>query len=255
MWCNHCQLDVPVVARSERGPVFCPSCRGKLSNSLPGKWQPSPADTGIELEAFDRQEAGNRLSPPRSLEVEEQTRQRLRQIRRQLQSSPHGRQVAPPIAPPAAWMAEPPEAELHAITRNTAEPLRRTTTVTRTISMLLLLGIVGFAAGIALLGWASAFGIGMVWQWGLTMTLAAEGTLIVALVWMAVRLWRNSRCVNRQLQTVGEQINQIEHATGTLAGSRLSSSQLYYDHFSRGMSPQMLVANLRGQVEQLARRM
>ena len=106
-----------------------------------------------------------------------------------------------------------------------------------------------------MLAWATAFGLPQSWRWGLTMTITAEGMLILGLAWMAVRLWRNSRRVNQQLEGVADQLQEFERLTGALAGSRMSSSQHYYDHFSQAASPDMLVANLRGQVDQLASRL
>ena len=116
------------------------------------------------------------------------------------------------------------------------------------------MGVTGFVAGAGLLLWAAAFGLPQSWQWGITATLAAEGTLIVGLTWMAGRLWRNSRYLNQQLVGVDQQLHEIEHLAGSLAGSRLSSSQHYYEHFQQGASSHMLLANLRGQVDQLASR-
>jgi len=79
--------------------------------------------------------------------------------------------------------------------------------------------------------------------------------LILSLTWMAARLWRNGRRVNRQLHGVDQQLAEIEQITGSLAGSHAASSQHYYHHFSQAVSPHMLVANLQGQVDQLAARM
>jgi hypothetical protein len=71
---------------------------------------------------------------------------------------------------------------------------------------------------------------------------------------MAARLWRNSRRVNHQLHGVDRQLAEIEQFTGALAGGQLASSQHYYHHFSQVASPNLLLANLQGQVDQLAAR-
>ncbi len=105
-----------------------------------------------------------------------------------------------------------------------------------------------------MLTWSAAFQLPQPWQWGMTATIAAEGMLILGLIGMAARLWRNGRQVNQQLDGVTGQLHQIERITGALAGSRMSSSQHYYDHFHQVASPHMLIANLRGQVDQLATR-
>jgi hypothetical protein len=61
--------------------------------------------------------------------------------------------------------------------------------------------------------------------------------------------------VNRQLSGVDRQLTEIQQVAGSLAGSRMSSSQHYYSHFSPTASPHMLAANLRGQLDQLNERM
>lgn len=123
------------------------------------------------------------------------------------------------------------------------------------LSFLLTIGIVGFLSGATCLIWSAAFNHTYAWQWGITMTLAAEGLLILGLTAMAVRLWRNSRRLNRQLSAVDEQLGEIHELTGALSASCLSTSQHYYQHFSQAANPHMLVANLRGQIDQLADRM
>jgi len=122
------------------------------------------------------------------------------------------------------------------------------------VSLLILGGVAGFFGGVGLLAWSAAFGAAQLWPWAMTTTLAAEGTLMVGLAWLAVRLWRNGRRVNRQLTGVGQQLSEIQRVAGSLASSRLPSSSVYYDHFSLGASTEMLAANVRGQADQLAQR-
>jgi hypothetical protein len=79
--------------------------------------------------------------------------------------------------------------------------------------------------------------------------------LIVGLTWMAIRLWRNGRRVNHQLQGVDRQLAELQYQTGVRLGTRSSSSTAFYDHFAQGASSQVLLANLRGGLDQLAKRM
>lgn len=123
------------------------------------------------------------------------------------------------------------------------------------LSLLLGSGVLAFCVGVGLLTWSAAFQLSPVWQQGMTLTIAAEGMLILSLTWMAVRLWHNGRYVNRQLHGVDRQLAEIEQITGELAGSNQSSSHRYYHHFSQVASPHLLAANLQGQVDQLAARL
>ena len=123
------------------------------------------------------------------------------------------------------------------------------------LSSVLLLGTLGFALGVTALVWSALFQLPEVWQWGMTTTIAAEGLLIVGLAWMATRLWQNSRRLNRELAHVDEQLVEIHELAGSLSAGQLASSQNYYHHFSQVANPHLLVANLRGQIDQLSERL
>lgn len=249
MWCSACQQDVPAVARHTHGPLVCSRCQVEFEDANLLR----PADGGISLDEFDR-EAEEVFASPRDLLADDDSRQRLRQIGRQLRTSYHvdqplSSQPSLPLAPPAL----PTEIRLKSVSRR-ASLEQASSKTSWQISLLLLLGAAGFCAGTGLLAWSTAFRLAQVWQWGMAATITAEGCLILGLTWMAVQLWHNSRRVNRQLTGVDRQLNEIQQQTGGLAGSRLSSSQHYYNHFGQVASPHYLLANLRGQIDQLAAR-
>ena len=187
--------------------------------------------------------------------AEQESQQRFKRIGRQLRFSsvyqPH-RPTQPSMsqAPPALM----PEIQLKSVSHHAARASRNAKT-SWLVSLLLLGGMVAFGGGMGILVWAGAFKLAQVWQWGVALTIAAEGMLILGLTGMATRLWRNSRRLNRQLSGVDAQLLEIQQQTGALTGSRLSASQHYYNHFNQVASPHYLVANLRGQVDQLAARM
>ncbi|MGI9428948.1 MAG: hypothetical protein ACR2NM_09840 [Bythopirellula sp.] len=257
MWCTDCQQDVPAVARSANEVPVCPRCERRLQ-------QPSatvPSDAGIALDSFDPPPHQELTSPVDWVE-QERIRQRLREIDHQLNTS-----VDQPMSAsrPPAWsqLSAPPRmseaAPLRAVARRAVvdstaagESRNRTSWL---LSLLLSLGVVAFGFGLGLLGWSAAFQLPELWQHGMTLTIGAEGLLILSLTWMAARLWRNGRRVNRQLHGVDRQLAEIEQITGALAGSGQASSQHYYHHFSQVASPHLLMANLQGQMDQLAARL
>ena len=262
MWCSDCQQDVPAVARSADGPLICTRCEAVFelsSNTAPEQGQ--VADTGLALEEMDRHhETSSPLSPWDREEME----QRLRRIGQQLRTAyRHDPQFGVSSGLPSGWGSaaqQPPmPRERFSEHRPTSPPQSlapsRATLATRLISLMLAVGVLGLFGGVAALAWASAFGLEQPWQVAMTATLAAEGTLIVSLAWMAARLWRNSRQLNQQIEGVDRQIRDIEHLTGSLSAQRLSSSQYYYEHFNQGASSHMLLANLRGQIDQLSSRL
>lgn len=265
MWCRHCQQDVPAVARSAEGPLICPRCDedfDPVCSTASGFAQACahPADTGVSLDSVASKPD---LTPPINLLEREETHRRLRRIGRRLRTAYRHDSNYGTAPPPRNWG---PEALATSAGVERLQTVRRCssraaaessspTVASRLIGLLLVAGVVGFVGGAGLLVWAAAFQMSGPWQWGMTATLGAEGALILGLTWMAGRLWRNSRRLNHQLEGVEGQLHDIERLTGSLASSRMSCSQHYYDHFNQGASSQMLLANLRGQVEQLAERM
>lgn len=257
MWCSHCQQDVPAVARSAAGPLVCPRCDVHLEADISHSCT-QPADTGVSLDSV---ECEIDLTPPINLLEREETRRNLRRIGRHLRTA-YRHDPGFAATPPPRWgveaLAAPTDSEqLRLVKRRHLSAVRddsSPTIVSRMIGLLLVLGVAGFAGGAALLAWAAAFQLPGPWQWGMTATIAAEGALILGLTWMAGRLWRNSRRINQQLAGVEGQLHDVEQLAGSIVGNRMSSSQYYYDHFNQGASSQMLLANLRGQVDQLASR-
>jgi len=260
MWCSHCQHEVPAVARSTHGPLVCSQCDQEIAKQANSAAEEGfLADSGIALESYD--DTSEELAPPVDLD---RSKQKLREIGRQLRTTYHqdiSFGNSPPMQYNAASAIEPPplpaENELRAIAKKNAQEAAGEMSPTSgswVASMLLVGGALGFFCGAGLLAWSTAYQLPKVWQWGMMSTIASEGALILGLVWMAVRLWRNSRRMNRQLNGVDQQLAEVHQLAGEMVDSRMSSSQHYYAHFSQVASPQMLAANLRGQVDQLANR-
>ncbi len=255
MWCTQCQQDVPAVVRSAQGPLLCTQCEHEVGEPFAPP-ESFSSEAGVSLDSFDAQQAAveQELASPISDLQREQSSERLRWIDQQLHRSYRSDlalEVAPRLREPVVPVTPPP---VTATTQRTpSEPKSKTTSWL--LSLLLGVGVIGFCGGLGLLAWSTAFQLPKLWQPGMTLTIGAEGLLILSLAWMAARLWHNSRRVNRQLHGVDQQLAEIEQITGTLAGSQQPTSQHFYHHANQAASPHMLVANLRGQVDQLAARL
>ncbi|TWU27847.1 hypothetical protein [Bythopirellula polymerisocia] len=259
MWCSQCQQDVPAVARTSQGPLVCSCCGQIVKLSTLERI----VDSGIELESFEAASTTSGLrSSPIDYGAREEARERHRRIGRQLRS-PY-REVFETGAPATVegnrrsllWNSEPiAPPQLRQIAKlSQHEAVTSGSQTSWLLSSLLTLGLLGFAFGVAALVWSACFDLSEVWHWGMTTTIAAEGLLIVGLTWMAIRLWQNSRRLNHELRGVDKQLVEIHEMAGSLSAGQLSASQNYYHHFSQVANPHMLVANLRGQIDQLAER-
>jgi hypothetical protein len=251
MWCSHCHQEVPAVASATGKSAVCSRCQRELKFTHSS----GVLDSGIELSGAAPTPDH---TPTRDAIADEETKLKLRRLGQKLHA-PYTQPIS--LEGPHFWerlQVDAPETspQLRSITKHaTRQAAAERTAGNWFLSFLLATGVFSFLGGAASLVWSAAFSRTYVWQWGLTVTLAAEGLLIVGLTWMAARLWRNSRRLNRQLSEVDEQLDEIHELAGSLSASRLSASQHYYQHFSQVANPHMLVANLRGQIDQLAERM
>jgi len=256
MWCSQCQQDIPAVVQSVQGPLLCSQCEHEVGEPLVSTGS-RPADTGVSLDFFDVQQtiAEQELASPISSLQREQSSERQRRIDRQLHRSYRG-DLAEDLSPRLREPVAPVPSSMH-VKATYQRPKResQSSAMSWLLSFLLGVGVLAFFIGVGLLAWSTAFQLPHLWQQGMTLTMGAEGLLILSLTWMAARLWHNSRRVNRQLHSVDRQLAEIEKITGTLAGSQQATSQHFYYHASQAASPHMLVANLRGQVDQLAARL
>jgi hypothetical protein len=109
-------------------------------------------------------------------------------------------------------------------------------------------------AGLGTVSWSLSAGRADTWNLAVGLTLTGQGLLIFGLVLIAARLWRNSRYASHKLIDVHTQLGQLQHTADALTAMR-SGAPAFYAELVRGASPQMLLANLKGQIDQLTTRL
>jgi hypothetical protein len=78
--------------------------------------------------------------------------------------------------------------------------------------------------------------------------------LILGLVMVVSRLWRNSRFATNKLQELHARLAQLQSTADTISAQRSGGAPAFYADLARGASPQILLSNLKGQLDQLATR-
>ena len=243
------------MASRGEGRFCCPRCGGGLQTDSAGAAADRTAKHG---------EPGNHAAPSDppvddGWELEEQ----LQHIERVLNSAGArsrgsrlgGRQAAARVdlahPVPAACHVPPADRSAH----NTRGSSPRSSLALAILTWIALaLGMTAFACGGMLLGWSLVAGRDELWTLGLPIALGGQIGLLVGLVLQLDRLWHDSRHAAAKLDDVDEQLHELRTATTLLGTSHTSPASAFYSHLSYGASPQLLLSDLKSQLDLLALR-
>jgi len=118
----------------------------------------------------------------------------------------------------------------------------------------LVLGTMAFGCGLALLGWSSYAGRQDLWAISAPIILAAQIALVVGLVLQLERIWSDNRRAAAKLRTVDRQIHDLKKTT-SLLGATHGPSAAFYAHWAGGAGPDILLSDLKSQLDLLAVKM
>lgn len=261
MWCSTCQQDVPALGAANEGTLCCGKCGGALAapeakQALPGRTDTPPfPQTASETAALEKL----LRAPPLSNEdwaIEAE----LRGVQRLLGSlKTHRSELADRLKPPAPHVSpahwKKPEgmsenAGRAARSRDKSEPRAHVAAWT-----ILSIGLAVFACGSVLLGWSFLAKRDDLWPIGMPLTLIGQAGLILGLVLQLDGLWNSNRQTAEVLSELDGELKSVREATTLLSTSHSSSAQSFYLHLAEGASPQLLLADLKGQMDLLAQQM
>ncbi len=156
----------------------------------------------------------------------------------------------------AAWNTTSP-AQHKQLLRNrhtaaTVAQRRRNSTVAW---LILSLGLMSFVCGGMLLGWSLLAGRNELWNLGMPMALAGQFGLLLGLILQLDSLWQANRHTADTLDHVDHRLQEIDHATKILRTTHSGPAQSFYAHMASGANPQLLLADLKGQLDLLAVKM
>jgi hypothetical protein len=222
-------------------------------------------DEGLALD--DPAAAAVAAAPPRADDL--QAQQRARRLERELRRStieiptagPPSLQGPRRFDPPTQLFDSIPQGSVPGLPPTTpqlaasAYPDARRSQGGQIVAWLIVVaGTLTLAAGIGLVAWSLTTRQMLYWNLALGLTLGGQGTLIFGLVLVLARLWRNSRYTSGKLQDVHARLGQLQQTADVLATMRAGGAPAFYTDLMRGASPQVLLANLKGQVDQLSAR-
>ncbi|MCE5266808.1 MAG: hypothetical protein LLG00_02850 [Planctomycetaceae bacterium] len=262
MWCKDCRQDVPALPSADSQTLCCPRCGEELRA---GTMPPQPAVVaGPEACAAaecDTSSGGFGLRDPMPFLDDWEVGEQLRDIERALWS-PKPKEPQPAKAGPqpavrvdAAHAAVPPmhTPQIEQPGRPRQEKEDNVARVLVVVTWVALgLGAMGFlSGGLLLCGSLLADRPGL-WTLGLSVAIIGQVALLVGLVLQLDRLWRNNREAAAKLQDVDEQLHDLKSATTLLGTAQGPAATTFYSHFAGGASPQLLLTDLKSQIDLLA---
>jgi hypothetical protein len=252
MWCSTCQQDVPRLGVPTTGALRCAKCGGLF----PGE---TPPPVGV---ASDSPELPSPLRATALLESDWALEAELRGVQRLVGAFPGGSKLArqplaidTPHAVAAGWHAkavqrQPAEREAAGVIRRPGESPRSLAAWS-----ILSLSLAVFVCGAVLLGWSLAAKRADLWPVGMPLALIGEAGLILGLILQLDTLWQSTRQTAEVLHELDGELKQVRQATTLLTTSRGNGAQTFYAHLAEGASPQMLLADLKGQLDLVAQQM
>jgi len=140
------------------------------------------------------------------------------------------------------------------------DPVPRQPAVDRSTShvaawTILSIGLAVFACGGVLLGWSVVGQRDDLWTIGMPLALLGQAGLILGLILQLDGLWHTSRQAKEALAQLDGELASVRQATTLLSTSHAPSAQSFYVHLAEGASPQLLLADLKGQLDLLAQQM
>jgi hypothetical protein len=237
MWCSTCQQDVPGVASPAGSGLRCSHC-GQPA-------QHEPAGGGKLDQAGLVRLLGDLQGDDWALEAE------LRGVERMvgsLRATEPPAVIHPPHATPPGWN--------HRATQSSQDSSREAKPQSHFAAWLVLsLGLAVFACGAVLLGWSFLGERQDLWPIGMPLALIGQAGLIVGLVLQLDGLWQTNRKTASALSQLDGELASVRQATTLLTTAQASGGQSFYVHMAEGASPQLLLADLKGQLDLLAQQL
>lgn len=274
MWCNECQQDVPGVASPDDSGICCARCSGSIS----------AADTAaasrtmryIDLESDDH---GNDVDDVEEYTVEDfdlldddldkysesppldehdwRLDEDLRSAELMVKlfaDQPDDRLSVPigALAPAAAPSASPPGPR-------PPSPRRYGRVARERFGFLLWslvsFGLMAFVFGGVLLGWGYITDRDDLWRLGLPVALAGQAAMVLGVVLQMEGLWQRTRATRHTLGELDHQLYELRQTTNILTTTRTDGPQPISSHLSQAANPNVLLADLKGQLDALAYRL
>jgi len=257
MWCSTCQQDVPGrTANQHAGGLCCPRCGRRLATDR--------GETRERDAAKTDKDSGGKSDAAAPVYDGWELDQQLRDMQSVLQGTESGHQddkaayrkevarLDPPHVTSTLWH---PAAAAKRAGDKKANPPQSPEALTMLAWTALSLGTMALACGGILLGWSLYADRAELWSIGLPIAIGGQVALLLGLILQLERLWHDSRQAAAKLETVDERLHELKTTTAMLGTTHSSAAGAFYSHLAEGATPQLLLSDLKSQLDLLALKM
>ena len=248
MWCSTCQQDVPALGAPASGGLRCGKC------STPFVGTPEPAATS---EPTGNPDLAQALAGSPLIEDDWALEADLRGVERLVSSLKSSSNLAKqPLAIDAPHDSSPGwHTARHSSPAIADRPAAAESPKNLAAWTILSISLAVFACGAVLLTWSLIAKRSDLWPIGMPLALIGQAGLILGLILQLDGLWQTSRHTAAALSELDDELKNVRQATTLLSTTRSSGAQTFYAHLAEGASPQMLLADLKGQLDVVAQEM
>ena len=256
MWCGACQQDVPGVASPTDGVIICcPRCNRQLA---------SGTDRGTAQNEIASQQAtdsttvqttdGSTRSDDWRIDEDLRDVQRILTTWKQRADSSTDSVPAPHRAVPVASARPLPSASSNRrdVKPNTDQVSDDTRKIGTFAWTAVSIGLMFFACGAVLLVWSYFAVRSDLWTLGIPLVVVGQVGLLIGFMLQLESVSRHHRETAETLDELDDQLDDLRQATSLLNSANSNSSRSFYAHMAEGASPQMLLTDLKGQLDMLS---
>lgn len=246
MWCRHCHQETPALGPAGATGPRCGRCQRTSPPTEAVLPQPQAEAGGSPHPEDARCEVYRTL---RSAHATIAGGEAARTLRHDVEHTPLAEALgAPHSAPVKRSPAPPPTPRVAPQPAGTAR------------GQLIAWFMASFGASLLGLGiglgvWSLFGDRPTLWNPALAAAIGGQGLLIVGLLQLLASLWNAARLASGKLSLMHDELRRLRRTAEAEAGRRHASAAAFYADLTRDAPPEMLVGNLRGQLDRLASRL
>ncbi len=120
---------------------------------------------------------------------------------------------------------------------------------------MLSIGVALVVCGASLIGWSLLEERDELWNISAPIVLAGQATFLIGLVLQLDGIWHQSRAASKNLDELDERLSALQALQKGELSEQGDPAHTFYQHVAEGASPQMLLTDLKGQLDLIADRL